>query len=225
MKKKSKPKQSGAPAWMATYGDMVTLLLCFFVLMLSYANMDEMKFGAAAVSLQGALGVIGSSGSSTPTSHSINNSTGQNNVFDRLNQLQDAIVELEMEDVIEVEFNQNGTTLRLDDQILFSSGKANLKPAALEVFKTLTEILKSKTNDILVSGHTDNIPINNDDFQSNWDLSVARALSVVKALIELGISENALGAVGYGEFRPIESNDTVEGRQKNRRVEFLVSWN
>ncbi|EWH01296.1 OmpA/MotB family protein [Halomonas sp. BC04] len=123
---------------------------------------------------------------------------------------------------VSVAEGQQGITLRIDDNLLFSSGQADLTAQGREVLGSLREVLGAFEGDVSVEGHTDSIPIATARFPSNWELSSARAIAVLRYLAELGVGIERLRAVGYAETRPLESNDTAEGRAMNRRVELLL---
>ena len=125
---------------------------------------------------------------------------------------------------ISVEMSERGLVVTFLAEVLFDSGKAKVKPAAHDVLDKVANVITDKAPDrnIAVEGHTDNEPIKKSGWKSNWELSTARATSVLHYLEERGISPNKLQATGYGEYRPVASNDTVEGRQKNRRVEIII---
>ena len=123
----------------------------------------------------------------------------------------------------------NEKVITIPSEILFESGKADLKWEALRALADVAEQIKEKIGDedgwqIRVEGHTDNVPIHNKKYSSNWDLSTARALSVVKFfMVHHYFKPDQLQAMGYGEFRPVAPNDTPENRRKNRRVEIRLS--
>ena len=119
--------------------------------------------------------------------------------------------------------NEQWIEISLSAKVLFSSGDARLKESAKSAFSDVAKILEPYDNSIEVSGHTDNVPINNTLFLNNWSLSSARAVSVVNVLSLQGINPERLSAVGYGEFRPISVNSSVAGRQANRRVVLRVA--
>jgi len=128
-----------------------------------------------------------------------------------------------IESNLEVKEDARGIVINLADKVLFETGKADLSPAAMQILDELSPILFSSEKHIKVEGHTDNVPINTDKFPSNWQLSTARATSVI--MYWLGKYPDAsdyLSAAGYGEHRPVASNDTPEGKAKNRRVEIIV---
>ena len=117
---------------------------------------------------------------------------------------------------------KEGVVLKLPGKVLFDLGKAELKPEAKRTLDKIIPLLKSYSYGIQVEGHTDNLPIHTKRFRSNWELSAARAISVVKYLMQNGISQQRLSALGYGEHRPIVPNDTPEHRALNRRIEILI---
>ncbi|MEA3286004.1 MAG: OmpA family protein [Candidatus Marinimicrobia bacterium] len=231
MKKKvEKPEDvPTSPFWMATYGDMVTLLLCFFILMISYANMDERKWAMASKSLQGALGVLEEY--KVEMQMMQESPGGEDDMLIR-SEIYENIAEFEKQIVAEinsgditVESIKNGLLIRMGSKLLFNSAEAKLKPEALPILKLIAKTTKDHATEILVAGHTDNIPINSQQYPSNWELSGSRAMSVVNYLIaEAGISPEILAATAYGEYRPLVPNETAEQRKTNRRVEFAVTW-
>ncbi|NOZ84799.1 MAG: OmpA family protein [Deltaproteobacteria bacterium] len=114
-------------------------------------------------------------------------------------------------------------TVSLKDKILFSSGQVKLNPEGKEALAKLAEVLKTLNDKVIqVEGHTDNIPIRSKRFPTNWELSTARALTVVRFLQKHGVDPSRLSAAGYGPFQPVASNDTPEGRSKNRRIEIVL---
>jgi chemotaxis protein MotB len=125
---------------------------------------------------------------------------------------------------VKVEMLEKGLVITFVAEVLFDSGKADLKPASLEKLDKVLSVLKSTVSDLNVGveGHTDNEPIRHSGWKSNWQLSSGRALSVLQYLTENGVAPERLSAIAYGEYRPVASNDTKEGRQKNRRVEIVV---
>ena len=234
----------GAPAYMNTYGDMMTLLLVFFVLLFAMSNVDMEKYKAFASAFDGGAGVLKSD---------INENSGiligdgmtqlpglDNAVMDgqedkdkakRLREMEAEIKEhLIKHDIAQkVETNNNGDyiTIKFDDILLFDLGKAKLKPGAAEVLDKvgilLVKYLEEPQMKLAFEGHTDNIPINTIQFPSNWELSSARAIAVAKFYIEeLGYNPSQISTEGLGEYVPIEANNTAQGRATNRRVEIKI---
>jgi chemotaxis protein MotB len=178
-----------APPWMVNYADLMTEMVCFFIIL--YA-------------LSAAL---------------------NKNVQNAAQQIKEMMEKGEMAG--QVEINKEGLRITLEEQgnlPFFESGKADLTEQITNNIDKIYPILKKLSNDyeIIVEGHTDNVPIYTKQFQSNWELSTARATSVVRYLISKGIDPRKISAIGYGEYRPIAPNDTPENRQKNRRVVFFV---
>jgi len=229
-KKEESSQEPTAPFWMVTYGDMVTLLLTFFILLLSFSIIDEIKFEKAAHSLKGALGVLDKYEYSQETygegdSKSEVDMLRRQEIYESVSELEKMAEEMGFEDDLSIEVNNNGLLIQMGDKILFDLGKAKLKAKAFPVLDIVGKTIRAQAKEVLVGGHTDNVPIKTLKFPSNWELSSARALSVVRYLVDkTSVSPGVLAATGYSEFRPIETNDTPEGRQKNRRVEFLITW-
>lgn len=127
---------------------------------------------------------------------------------------------------LEISMEAKGLVVTVLDRVLFSPGRVELKPSAQETLRTVAQVLNGEVRDhmIYVEGHTDNEPIRRSSWRSNWELSTARATEVIHFFIEeASVNPNRLAATGYGEFHPVVSNDTLEGRMKNRRVEIVVS--
>ncbi len=125
---------------------------------------------------------------------------------------------------VSLNLTNRGIVITLTSDILFDSGKADIKPEAYPVLDKVAYILTNKIADrnIGIEGHTDNQPIKYSGWKSNWELSLARAVNVLHYLEKKGVPPNRLTAIGYGEYKPIASNDTPEGRKKNRRVEIVI---
>ena len=218
-----------APFWMTTYGDMVTLLLTFFILMISFANMDERKWSQVAKSLQGALGVLEQY--KVEIQVMAENPGGEDDmlirsqIYEQVEQFRDNMQDKIDDGDITVEEVKNGLLIQLGSKLLFDSGDANLLADAYPILTEIATATKNHATEIVVAGHTDNVPINSEKYPSNWELSSARSLSVVKYLVdEAGMNPKILGAAAYGEYRPLVPNESPEHRKINRRVEFLVTW-
>ena len=214
---------------MATYGDMVTLLLCFFILMISYANMDERKWALAAKSLQGALGVLEEYKVEMQMMQEAPGGEDdmliRSEIYEKIQEFEEQIANEINDGDITVESIKNGLMIKMGSKLLFTSGNAKLKIEAYPILKLVADATKDHAADIVISGHTDNVPINSKKYPSNWELSGARAMSVVNYLIEeAGIKPEILAATAFGEYRPIVPNDSPEFRKINRRVEFSVTW-
>ncbi|NLV91197.1 MAG: flagellar motor protein MotB [Firmicutes bacterium] len=231
---KKRSSGGGSPSWMTTYADMVTLLLCFFVLLYSFSVLDVQKFQAFVASLQGALGVLDGGLSLSPESavgsppsvldHSLQISLEE---IAQLQDLYDLLMAMreagQLPAEVELTVESRGLIIRFADQVFFDLGRANLTEQARAVLNELVPVLRELPNPIRVEGHTDNLPIRNQIFPSNWELSTARATSVIRFLIEEhGFSPTQLSASGYGEYRPVADNSTDSGRARNRRVDIVI---
>lgn len=195
----------------AVYGDLVTFMMMLFVLLfvLSYNKNTEAEF---FIKLQEKMGgKDNEQKQSLTTDHLL------------LSQLQNFIKSQDLKDHAQILVNEQKIKLILNSPTLFNSGRADLKPTTKQSIRELTKILKGTKNTIMVEGHTDNTPINTEKYESNWDLSFDRAYSVLKLLInQLDHTPETLSAVGYGEYRPIDTNKTPEGRARNRRIEINI---
>jgi chemotaxis protein MotB len=140
-----------------------------------------------------------------------------------MNELASLIKNDPAEKYIKFEENERGITIHIMDKLLFNSGNADLNKNSVEILDKLANVLRKLPNDIRVEGHTDNVPINSNVFQSNWHLSVARALNTAYFLIQnKNLSADKVSIVGYSEYKPIASNLTAEGRALNRRVDIVI---
>ncbi len=146
---------------------------------------------------------------------------------DELTQISDLVSEkfasLIDDQLVQVSSNELWLQIELKDSILFQSGDAAPSEQALAIFNEIAAILKPYNNPIQVEGYTDNIPINSPRYPTNWELSSARASAIVKVLASQGVSPERLAAVGYGEYQPVATNTTPDGRAQNRRVAIMVA--
>ena len=137
--------------------------------------------------------------------------------------LDEALGELIAEPGINVKYEDKGARISFEDALLFDFGKADINSSGLALLDKMASIIKKKSYVVRVEGHTDNVPIHTNRFPSNWDLSTARAVNVVKYFVEVGkINPKRLSAVGYGESRPMVTNDSPANRARNRRVEIVL---
>ncbi len=237
-------------SWMLSYLDVLTLLIAFFVLLLAMSEPktddDDIpaeisqtgSAGSAAGSstqtpldqdggaLPGGIGVLpaynalqeGRSGETTPDAED----DGTDDDYDeRFGDLENSLNSLSLQGV-DAQPGREGLTLRIADNLLFASGQAELRYEGMVLISQLTDFLNAFAGEISIEGHTDNIPINTPQFPSNWELSSARAISVLRYLEFDGISANRMRAVGYADTRPLEPNNTPQSRAANRRVELIL---
>ena len=227
------PPEEGAPAWVMTFGDLMSLLLTFFILLFSMSSIEVEKFQAAAASLQEAFGdqsagvLPGSPQVAEPDSTPLVLAAGTEavaNVMEDIgNILEQFVVETGLQEQVAVTIDDRGVFLRIEDRALFTAGSATIGPGNEELLESLSTILTAIRVPVIVSGHTDDRPIRSRVFQSNWELSAARAAGVARGLVQRGLSPDNITAEAYGEYRPVATNDTPEGRAQNRRVEVYYS--
>ena len=219
----------GSPAWMTTFGDMMTLLLVFFVLLYSFSSMDVEKFRGFISALQNQLGILDGGETITDNPNIDAGTLGADyaqapqNIREIMREMNNYIESNNLSDRVDVENKRKGLVISLTGEILYEEGRAEIRDQGIEVLAMISDILRDVPNDIMIEGHTDDLPIRTDEFPSNWELSTARAVNVIKFLIEERDFEPArLSAAGYSEYRPVADNDTAEGRAENRRVEVVV---
>ena len=222
-------QSGGAPAWMNTYGDMITLVLTFFVLLYAFSVVDKKKLEDF---LKSFASHVGSSTSQSEIADDgpivISNNTEDDLEFDAIQgEMAQYLKDNNLEDTITLQAKDNGLLISFTDDVLFDSGKAEIKHGMQQVLYDVGVMFlnfEETIEQIRIEGHTDNVPIRTPEFSDNWELSTRRATTVIKFLIErLGIDAHILEAGGYSEYHPVADNNTEEGRERNRRVEiFLV---
>jgi len=225
-------EEEGAPAWMVTFGDLMSLLLCFFVLLLSFSEMDRNKYRVVSGSVKNAFGIQ----REKPVFESPKGSKMIAREFDQaiiLTKIEEVVKEIideldneyeELKGFVEVEAEENQVTIRMMGEATFDTGKADLRSNFLPLLLKIGEVLAKTRGEIIIAGHTDDVPLTGGLFGSNLGLSMARAGSVAEFLLRSStIDPKRLSTMGFGEYRPLTSNDTAAGRQKNRRVEIIVT--
>ena len=231
------------PEWVVTFGDMMSLLLCFFVLLLSFSNTDKQKYKEVAGSLAKAFGIqrqIKAFESPNGENLIAKNfdmqflATKTRELLGKETKKEKKAFEKKIKKEIETRFKnirnkiavivgKNNVTIRLMGGATFDSGKATLNPKMIPLLKQIGSALKGGKGEIIICGHTDNRPVRG-KYSSNLRLSIARAATVAEFLINrTHIKPSRISTMGFGQFRPIASNDTPEGRRKNRRVEITLS--
>jgi chemotaxis protein MotB len=248
-KKKKEHEDRIDESWLLPYSDLLTLLVALFIVLFAMSSVDAQKFqslsNAFNQELTGGTGLFeypspmpdGSMESSDVEKKTQEEGKG----YERPEQTQEQFEEQQKLAVIQSRVNayiqengmQNqlatsltneGLSLTIRDNVLFESGSAEIQPKNIIIANEISKLLVMDTpRSIIVSGYTDNVPIKNARFQSNWDLSVMRSLNFMKILLENNqLNPELFSAKGYGEFHPIASNETPEGRAQNRRVEVLI---
>jgi len=251
---------TGAPAWMATFADLMSLLLVLFVLLLTFSEMNVIKYKQMAGAMRNAFGIskqdrlagvievdgqlerkaarnISPTKSPVPTvSMEIPDTTDQEEfdinpaespeeqATDVENEVAKIIAEEAADKGVDVERDGNEVKIRFPSEIAFDSGSANIGQAFADLLDKLTDVIKKSKGQVLVGGHTDNIPLGSGGpYRSNWELSAARATSVVHHFLNYSdIEPRKMAVQGFGDSRPLAPNDTPESRARNRRVEITL---
>ncbi|HWQ89702.1 MAG TPA: flagellar motor protein MotB [Desulfitobacteriaceae bacterium] len=248
-KKKPEPEKENNERWLLTYSDLITLLMIFFVVLYAMSNVDAQKFRAVADSLNKALGggrpaaldinekpggpkVIGETTPQLSTEKATDNKNEsdtkkinlENITIEEIKaKLDNYAAENNIQNKLVSSMEERGLVVSIKDTLLFDSGSAVISTSAHELLEKIGRVLLVVPNYIRIEGHTDNVPISTQQFQSNWELSVLRATNVLQLMVKEGhISPNRLSAAGYGEFRPIASNTDAEGHARNRRVDIVI---
>jgi len=223
-------EEKGGAGWLTTFNDLVTLLMVFFVLLFTMASTDVAKLKQFQLSVMKGLGVL-EEGEGSPVG--IIESFGDKGseigairgeiIPEGDGGIEEYIGALKSFDGMEVRFRGKDQVMSLNGAALFESGSDDISPYAFPVLNELLKVIEAHHCRVRVEGHTDNVPIFTERFDSNWELSTARAVRIVKYFIQEGnIAPGRLSAVGYGELRPLVQNDTPEHRARNRRVEIVL---
>lgn len=210
--------------WLVSYSDMMTLLLYLFVILYALAVLNKGDVSQSLHSFSNSLvnnsSIIrifkGTDTGDIPLS--------EGSIISTYDLVKKYVEDNNMSDLVSVSKGDNGVTLQLRVEILFSSGSAEIKPDSKEILDKISLILKKiHYNDIIIKGFTDNTPINSGNYESNWELSSDRAVKILRYFTEInGLDATKFRAEGCGENNPIASNKTANGRQRNRRVEIFI---
>ena len=215
----------GLEGWIMTYGDMMSLLLTFFILIVSFSTIQESKFNEAVSSLQEAFGVLTSQDSVIELNRPVvpeRQLAVESEVMPELRRLERSLLIAGLADAIEVETSDEGVAFRISAPFLFPSGEATLKADTQGLLTQLADFFARFGYEVQIEGHTDTVPISTPRYPSNWYLSAARAVAVAGVLQRLGVPPERISATGFGEYRPIADNTTAAGKTKNRRVEIFL---
>ncbi len=254
IRKNRRPRlKNQTPAWIVTFADLATLLLTFFILLLSFAEMDIEKYRAMANSMSVAFGSanvlsenVGGSPITLVESDTVslpepNDSQAREPEFiderapeTATTAVSEGVIDLasrmirELENevasgALSVNYDQNKVVIRFSEEATFRSGEASIKPEMIPIIERVVGVLANCTGDVLVSGYTDDRPISSSRYRSNWDLSAARAVSVVHQLVmSRQVPAERVVAAGRAETNPLAPNDSAENRALNRRVEIAI---
>src|SRR5208337_2864721 len=209
MRRRDEDEPENLDRWLISYADFITLMFTFFAALYALSSQDKAKMEQFTGSLNQTFKVI---------EKPIQQIDTQKNML--------------MADITKVTGDIKGITIKneprgvvvtFSDSVLFAPGSSELKPEIYAVLEKLSKLLSSVPGKVAIEGHTDNVPISSSKYSSNWELSTARAASMLHFFIQKGADPAKYSVSGYAEFRPLESNATEEGRQKNRRVEIVIT--
>lgn len=235
MPKKQIEKKSGggSPAWMTTFSDLMSLLLTFFILLYSFSELDAIKFRNVASALQSVL--LGQTNNTifeeempaenpvplpvpTPDQQELSNQ-----IMEVYEKVKSFVEEQGLSAQVSVKPESRGVVIDIKENVLFDLGKADIKPDSKLILDKLVTLFDEVDKEVVIEGHTDNLPINTYQFPTNWELSTTRAVNVLRYFVEVnGADPTRISATGYGEYRPLMPNDTEAGRAANRRVNILL---
>ena len=240
--RKHEEGKENSERWLLTYSDMITLLLALFIMLYCMSNVDTEKFKAVAEQLgiafsSGKSVVVGAAQSSNsdinitidparptaqpseePSPSASGGDIKQENIENMLSAL---ISSYGLSPKVSVRTEERGVVVSLQDALLFDSGSATVHQSSVEILKKLTDIVNSVDNYIHIEGSTDNVPISNGQFSSNWELAAQRAINVGKVLIGNGVDPTRITATSLGEYHPVADNETEDQKQQNRRVDIV----
>ena len=229
--------------WLVSYADFITLLFAFFVVMYAISSVNLSKYNALTNAMGSAF--TGNNPQSIqikkmevkpqpektiikplPLSYLYQEKSKREreNMARMGVDISNKLSPLIQEGKVQVMQNNRGVRIDINDSVLFTAGSADIASAALDVLNEIATILNTNQRLIQVEGHTDNTPIHNQMFYSNWELSAVRATTVVRLLNQAGVIEKRLSAIGYGDTQPLSSSDTDFGRAKNRRVSIMILY-
>ncbi|MCP4750859.1 MAG: flagellar motor protein MotB [Proteobacteria bacterium] len=197
--------------WLVTYADMVTLLLCFFVILLALAKMEEHRFKAISHAFKGIH---------------LSGSPFMNEGSRSMVKLEEVATELRRSEIDAendaIQLDDNGVTVSLSDVALFEPGSAKPTQDAIDMLDTFSKILYMIPNSVIIEGHTDDEPIQSERYPSNWELSAARAAAVARVLEGFGIKGKRIEIAAFGSHRPKTDNRSAHGRRINRRIDIVI---
>lgn len=239
-KKRGKPhEEEASEAWLLPYSDLMTLLLALFICLFAISQTDETKMTQMAQAFSAAFNMGGPSffdkaGPSVSRMADIlvDDDYGNEAYIKEHQQLEAVKKELDqyisqnnLQDELSTEMAEQGLMIRIKEKALFPSGSAELVGDSQRIGPVVAGMLAGINQRVVISGHTDNVPINTPQYPSNWELSSQRALNFMRYLLDLQPQMNParFSSTGYSEYHPVDTNDTEEGRTKNRRVEILIA--
>ncbi len=223
--KEQQLETAGMMRWLLTYADMITLMLALFIILFAMSNISRVKVEKFAKLVSGGFNNTWS------INQPPNGGTNDTRSFDSSSsipsidrQIQRFVQSHRLQNQVEVRMEQRGLVITLlSDKSFYNSGSAQLRPATAKIVDAITHVLDKSTARIRVEGNTDNVPISTAKYPSNWELSTARAVNVVRRMVERdGLNPVRVSAAGYGQYRPRTANRTAAERQENRRVDIVL---
>ncbi|GAB3537541.1 flagellar motor protein MotD [Noviherbaspirillum agri] len=239
-RKRYEEEEDNHERWLVSYADFITLLFAFFVVMYALSSINEGKYRVLSNALMNAFGKapvapirleappvvppLAQVPRITPAAQ--RNAEALRREKDRLTRVARDILAvmapLVEQGKVRVTQTSRGVNVEINASVLFAPGNASLSEQSTQVLTAVAQVLKDDDHEIQVEGHTDSVPIRNVLFPSNWELSAVRASTVVRLFIDNGVSESRLTAVGHGPTQPVDTNETAEGRLRNRRVSVMI---
>jgi chemotaxis protein MotB len=217
--------KQGLAGWVMTYGDMMSLLLTFFVLIVSFSSMQDAKFKEVALSLRKAFGIMIQPQSvvrvADPVIPRFDNEERRDIVLE-VDEVRQELTALGLSSEVELDFVPDGIMFRLEAPVLFAPGSSELAAGSHAPLDVVAGFLQKFSGEIRVEGHADTTAIRTARFPSNWELSASRAGAVARYFQGSGLAPERLAATGFAEYRPLADNATAEGRARNRRVEVFL---
>jgi len=227
----------GAPAWVTTFADLVTLLMVFFILLFAMGSIEENKWKQIKASLRDALGqeeipesgiregldVIKEQILDETTVHAVDEVGAMvaKEVEEIASEVEEFVFKNKLSGQVDVSSDERGAIITISDVVLFPAGQSRMTYAGNEIIKQVFDLLKQFSYQVKIEGHTDNTPMRSERFPSNWELSASRAAEVARELVAAGFPPTQLSIEGFAQYRPKVPNDTRQGRATNRRIEIV----
>lgn len=232
-------RQEEAPnheRWLVSYADFITLLFAFFVVMYSISSVNEGKYKVLSEAMEGIFSQPDKSVKPIPIGEERlrgtqagesgqEGETGQEPLARIADEVREEFASLLGDGQLQIRANELWLELELSSSLLFPVADAVPRQEGFDIVEKIAKILSPYDNPVQVEGFTDNLPISTPQYPTNWELSAARAASIVRMMVMDGVAPGRLAAVGYGEFQPVADNATAEGRARNRRVVLIISRN
>jgi chemotaxis protein MotB len=221
----TKVETAGMMRWLLTYADMITLMLALFIILFAMSNLNRVKFARFAKDVSGGFDnvwAVNQPAEGAQNGHKPHESTSNIPAIEK--QLEQYVESHRLQSQVRVRMDHRGLVITLlSDKSYYDSGSAKLRPKTKEILDAVDSFLRKNDNLIRVEGNTDNVPIATAEYPSNWELSTARAVNVVRYLVEHDrLNPTRISAAGYGQYHPRTDNSTPESRQENRRVDIVL---